>query len=139
MFHSLEPKLLLRCNLTASKSERKPCCAGTKQLSPLERLLEDFQEVAGQILSHLSLRNFAVLRAASKSACAALKHQPEHAWLAPHLPPHHPLRQAPCARAVLDEQRTVQSNFATDRFSGSVSVPGGKVSSSWMPAVCEPA
>lgn len=100
------------------------------QTSLLIRLIEDYQEVAGIILCLLPLRSITALYGACRDVRAALKQQPEHPWLAcaHSLPPDHPLLVATCVRAALDEQHRVHSSFALESFSGSVSVPDGRVS-----------
>ena len=123
-------ELLQRCSLAAGQTKCKSDCAEIVQTSLLIPLVANYHEVAGVILSLLPLRDITALSKVCRDVRAAIKLQPEHPWLAcAHgLPSQHPLLQAPCVRAVLEQQRCVHSNFNTDRFAGNVSVPWGKVS-----------
>ena len=86
--------------------------------SPLLSLAETCPEVANQILGFLSLRALAALSATCRGLRLATRQQPEHEWLAraQRYPARHPLLQAPCIRAFLDQQRSLFAEFGRSRI-----------------------
>lgn len=90
------------------QSSSNVCCAAAPDASLLAGLPEPLLD---HLLGQLPLHVYAIVAAVSNSLRAAVMRLREYSWLAKarHYPARHPLKQASCARAFLDQQHLIHA------------------------------